>query len=44
MKITTIITSTALIACMSLGALSSATAADIAVKITPTMGLCQCQT
>jgi rhodanese-related sulfurtransferase len=37
MKITTIITSTALVACMSLGALSSATAADIAVKITPTM-------
>ncbi len=38
MKITKLITSTALVACMSLGAFSSATAADdIAVKITPEM-------
>lgn len=37
MKITTIITSTALLACISLGAFSSASAADFAVKITPQM-------
>ena len=37
MKITKLITSTALVACMSLGAFTSATAAtaDVAVKITP---------
>ncbi len=38
MKITKLITSTALVACMSLGAFSSASAADdVAVKITPKM-------
>jgi rhodanese-related sulfurtransferase len=37
MKITTIITSTTLLACISLGVISSAGAADMAVKITPKM-------
>jgi rhodanese-related sulfurtransferase len=37
MKITKLITSTALVACMSLGAFTSATAGDMAVKITPKM-------
>ena len=37
MKIAKIITSTALVACMSLGAYSTASAADVAVKITPKM-------
>ena len=37
MKISKIITSTALMACVSLGAFSSAQAGDIAVKITPKM-------
>lgn len=37
MKIAKIITSTALLACMSLGAFTTASAADVAVKITPKM-------
>ena len=37
MKIAKIITSTALVACMSLGAFTTASAADVAVKITPKM-------
>ncbi len=37
MKLTKLITSTALLACMSLGAFTSATAEDVAVKITPKM-------
>jgi len=37
MKITQLITSTALVACMSLGAFTSASAEDLAVKITPKM-------
>jgi rhodanese-related sulfurtransferase len=37
MKIAKIITSTALITCMSLGAFSTASAAEVAVKITPKM-------
>ena len=37
MKITKLITSTALVACMSLGAFTSASAGDMAVKITPKM-------
>ncbi len=37
MKIAKIITSTALVACMSLGALTTASAGDMAVKITPKM-------
>ena len=37
MKITKLITSTALVACMSLGSFTSATAGDVAVKITPKM-------
>ena len=37
MKIARIITSTALVACMSLGAFTTASAADVAVKITPKM-------
>ncbi len=37
MKVTKLITSTALVACMSLGAFTSASAGDVAVKITPKM-------
>ncbi|MEN8170949.1 MAG: rhodanese-like domain-containing protein [Pseudomonadota bacterium] len=37
MKIATIITSTALITCISLGAFSTASAGEVAVKITPKM-------
>ena len=37
MKIATVITSTTLVACISLGAFSTASAGDVAVKITPKM-------